>query len=190
MSVRNAVALHTGLLNGTYYTIGSDYGYRTFFLLSNYRKIEYRIGDSRNYWTIGYHGYQIKASIYRTIRYGTQKKLSVAHLWYTYTVCRGGGERYGVLGPRQINTCRYRSFFFRWLHFALPSMSLIFLRYRVSFLFWTVIYSKSIYFRKFNRTWITFDAFHLWSIVVNTCIECIWKYSYTWQHIWLYLKGF
>ncbi len=155
----------------------SDYGYRTFFLLSNYQKIEYR--------TIGY---QIKASIYQTIRYGTQKKLSVAHLWYTYTVCKGGGEGYGVLGPRQINTCRKVPLevnFFRWRHFALPSMNLIFLRYRVSSLFCR-LWSKSIYFRKFNRTWITFAAFHLWSIVDNTCIKCIWKYSYTWQHIWLY----
>ncbi len=45
---------------------------------------------------------------------------------YTCTVCKGGGE-HGVLGLRQINTCR--SIFFRWQHFALPSMSLIFLRY-------------------------------------------------------------
>jgi hypothetical protein len=55
----------------------SDYHYN-FFLLLNYRKIEYRNGEfKRNYRTIVY---RIKASIYRIIRYRTQKKLSVAHL--------------------------------------------------------------------------------------------------------------
>ncbi len=45
---------------------------------------------------------------------------------YTYTVCKRG-----VLGLRQIYTCRkvpLRVSYFRWQHFALPSMSLIFLR--------------------------------------------------------------
>ncbi len=49
---------------------------------------------------------------------------------YTYTVCGGG---YGVLGLRQINTFRkvpLQVNFFRWRHFALFSMSLIFLRLR------------------------------------------------------------
>ncbi len=49
---------------------------------------------------------------------------------YTYTVCKGEG--YGVMGLRQINTCRkvpLQFNFFRWGHFALPSMSLIFLRF-------------------------------------------------------------
>ncbi len=44
---------------------------------------------------------------------------------YTYTVCKGEG--FGVLGLRQIKHL-YRSIFFRWRHFALPSLSLIFLR--------------------------------------------------------------
>ncbi len=50
---------------------------------------------------------------------------------YTRIPCVRGG--YGVLGLRQINTCRkipLQVNFFRWLHFALPSMSLIFLRFR------------------------------------------------------------
>jgi hypothetical protein len=47
---------------------------------------------------------------------------------YTYTVCKGG---YGVLGLRQIITCGkvpLKVNFCWWLHFALPSMSLIFRR--------------------------------------------------------------
>jgi hypothetical protein len=47
---------------------------------------------------------------------------------YTYTVCKGKG--YGVLGLRQISTCRkvpLQVNFFSWRHFALPSMRLIFL---------------------------------------------------------------
>jgi hypothetical protein len=47
---------------------------------------------------------------------------------YTYTVC---GSGYGVLDLRQIDHCRkipLQVNFFRWRHFALPSMSLIFLR--------------------------------------------------------------
>ncbi len=43
---------------------------------------------------------------------------------YTYTVCKGGG--YGGPGP-QTDKLLPQSFF-RWRHFALPSMSLIFLR--------------------------------------------------------------
>jgi hypothetical protein len=44
------------------------------------------------------------------------------------TVCMEGGE-YGVLGFRQINTCRKVPIWQHgWRHFALPSMSLIFLR--------------------------------------------------------------
>ncbi len=53
---------------------------------------------------------------------------------YTYTMCVGGGVwGYGVLGLSQVNTSRnspFTSQFFRWRHFALPSMSLIFLRSR------------------------------------------------------------
>ncbi len=48
---------------------------------------------------------------------------------YTYAVCKEGGE---ILGLRQINTCRkvpLQVIFLRWRHFALPSMSLIFLRW-------------------------------------------------------------
>ncbi len=48
---------------------------------------------------------------------------------YAYTVCIRAG-RYVVLGLRQINNCRKVTLqvnFFRWRHFALPSMSLIFL---------------------------------------------------------------
>jgi hypothetical protein len=49
---------------------------------------------------------------------------------YTRIHCvRGGG--YGALGFRQVNTCCKVSLqinFFRWRHFALPSMSIIFLR--------------------------------------------------------------
>ncbi len=44
---------------------------------------------------------------------------------YTYTVCEGWG--YGVLGLRQINTCRkvpLQVNFFSWRHFALSSISL------------------------------------------------------------------
>jgi hypothetical protein len=43
------------------------------------------------------------------------------------TVCKGGGG-YGVMGFRQIKTCRkvpLQVHFFRWRHFALPSISLI-----------------------------------------------------------------
>ncbi len=50
------------------------------------------------------------------------------HTVYTYTLCGGG---YGVLGLRQINTCRkapLQNTIFSWKQFALPSMSLIFLR--------------------------------------------------------------
>ncbi len=49
---------------------------------------------------------------------------------YTRIQCVRGG-RYGVLGFRQINTCRkvlLQVNFFRWRHYALPSMSLIFPR--------------------------------------------------------------
>jgi len=46
---------------------------------------------------------------------------------YTRIHCVSGGE--GVLGLRQIYTCRKVPLrVFRWQHFALPSMSLIFLR--------------------------------------------------------------
>ncbi len=44
---------------------------------------------------------------------------------YTLIHCVRGG--YGDLGIRQINTCR-KIKKFRWRHFALPSMSLIFLQ--------------------------------------------------------------
>ncbi len=52
------------------------------------------------------------------------------YIVYTHSVCWGGGG-YGVLCLRQINTCRkvpLQVNFFRWRHFALPFMSLIFLR--------------------------------------------------------------
>ncbi len=56
--------------------------------------------------------------------------LVLISILYTRTQCvRGWG--YGVLGLRQINTCRkvpLQVNFFRWRHFALPAMSLIFLR--------------------------------------------------------------
>ncbi len=48
----------------------------------------------------------------------------------TSTVCKRGGG-YGVLGLRQKNTCHkvpLQVNCFRWRHFALPSMSLIFQR--------------------------------------------------------------
>ncbi len=50
---------------------------------------------------------------------------------YTRLQCvmGGGGGWYGVLGLRQINTCRkvpWQANFLGWRHFALPSMSLIF----------------------------------------------------------------
>jgi hypothetical protein len=52
------------------------------FLLSNYQNISNIVlANSRNYRTIGN---RIKASIYRTIGYRTQKKLSVAHLCMEY----------------------------------------------------------------------------------------------------------
>ncbi len=54
---------------------------------------------------------------------------------YTRIVCKGGGRGDGVLGLRQINTCRkvpLQVNFFRWQNFALPSMSLNFLRFRHS----------------------------------------------------------
>ncbi len=47
---------------------------------------------------------------------------------YTYTVCKGG---YGVLGLRtdkHLPRSPLTGQFFRWRHFALPSMNLIFLR--------------------------------------------------------------
>jgi hypothetical protein len=52
------------------------------------------------------------------------------HTVYTYKVCLGGGG-YGILGLRQINTVRKVPLhvnFVRWRHFALPSISLIFVR--------------------------------------------------------------
>ncbi len=51
---------------------------------------------------------------------------------YTRTQCVRGWE-YGVLGLRQLNTCRkvpLQINIFRWRHYALPSMSLIFLRFK------------------------------------------------------------
>ncbi len=48
-----------------------------FFLLS-----DYRIGDFKKLTDL----FRFWASIYRTIRYRTQKKLSVAHLWLTVQV--------------------------------------------------------------------------------------------------------
>ncbi len=60
-----------------YRTTVSDYDYWT-VIFSAIELSEYRI----LYWRIqGTIGYRIKASIYRTIGYRTQKKLSVAHLW-------------------------------------------------------------------------------------------------------------
>ncbi len=50
---------------------------------------------------------------------------------YTYTLQCVRGVVYGVLGLRHINTCRnvpLQVNFVRWRHFALSSMSLIFLR--------------------------------------------------------------
>ncbi len=51
----------------------------------------------------------------------------------TYTVCKGGG--YGVLRPREINNCRkvpiHVKIIFRLRHFALSSMSLILIRFRL-----------------------------------------------------------
>ncbi len=49
---------------------------------------------------------------------------------YTTIQCVRGVDGYGVLCLRQINTCRkvpLQVNFFRWRHFALPSMSLILL---------------------------------------------------------------
>ncbi len=51
---------------------------------------------------------------------------------YMYTVCKGRGG-YGVLGLRQIKTCRKVPLevnFVKWRHFSLLSMSLIFLHFR------------------------------------------------------------
>ncbi len=51
--------------------------------------------------------------------------ISILYTVRVYSVQGGGG--YGVLGLRQINTCRkvpLQVIFFRWRHFALPSMSL------------------------------------------------------------------
>ncbi len=58
----------------------------------------------------------------------------ISILVYTYTLysVKGG---YGILGLRQISTCHEVSLhvnFFRWRHFAMPSVSLIFLRVKVS----------------------------------------------------------
>ncbi len=59
----------------------SDYGHRTvtyrtvIFFAIELEDIEYRIGEFKKLRTIGY---RIKASIYWTTRYGTQKNLSVA----------------------------------------------------------------------------------------------------------------
>jgi hypothetical protein len=60
-----------------YQTIGlSDYGYRTviFFCCRTIGILNIVLANSRNYWISD------QASIYWTIRYRTQKKLSVAHL--------------------------------------------------------------------------------------------------------------
>ncbi len=49
---------------------------------------------------------------------------------YTFTVCKGEGG-YGVLALRQINICRevpLQINYFRWPHFASPSMRFIFLQ--------------------------------------------------------------
>jgi hypothetical protein len=68
---------------------------------------------------------------------------------YMHTLYKGWGE-YGVLGLRQINTCRkvpLQEKNFRLRHFALPSMSLIFLRCSGwlvdSFPSWAVIWSTA-----------------------------------------------
>jgi hypothetical protein len=57
----------------------SDYGYRTviFFCYQTIGISNIVLTNSRNYRAIGY---RIKASIYRTIGYCNQKKLSVANL--------------------------------------------------------------------------------------------------------------
>ncbi len=55
--------------------------------------------------------------------------ISTLYTLYTYTVCKGGG--YGDLGLKQINTCRKvpsQVNCLRCRHFAVSSMSLIFLR--------------------------------------------------------------
>jgi hypothetical protein len=41
----HAVAIHTGLYNETYFTIGQRLSDCNFFMLSNYRNFEYRIGE-------------------------------------------------------------------------------------------------------------------------------------------------
>jgi hypothetical protein len=51
-------------------------------------------------------------------------------LYYTYTACKRGGEGFGILGLRQINTCRkvpLQFNFLIWRHFLSSSMSPILL---------------------------------------------------------------
>jgi hypothetical protein len=60
-------------------------------------------------------------------------------------MCKGGG--YGVLGLRRINTCRkvpLQVNFFRWRHFLLPAMNLLFLH-------WLVISELFISIRNINN---------------------------------------
>ncbi len=55
----------------------------------------------------------------------------ISILVYTLTVWSEWGWGFGFLGLRQINSCSRVSLlvnFYRWWHFALPSMNLIFLR--------------------------------------------------------------
>ncbi len=64
---------------------------------------------------------------------------------HTYTVCKRGN---GVLGFRQINTCRKvpsQLNFFRWRHFAMPSMSL-------NFLCWLCFISSAAWGNQYNSS--------------------------------------
>jgi hypothetical protein len=65
---------------------------------------------------------------------------------YTRIQCVRGG--YGIIGLRQINTCRkvpLQVNFFRWRHFAFPSVSLIFLLSQYT------VYTRANY--KLNIVW-------------------------------------
>ncbi len=70
------------------------------------------------------------------------------YILYTSMQCERGV--YGVLGLRQINTCRkvpLQVNIFRWRHFALPSMSLIFLRLKRTgtFPIWRRVCSTTVF---------------------------------------------
>ncbi len=91
----------------------------------------------------------------------TSSTLFIVYTVYTYTVCNGGGGKGFWVSERSTPAAKllYRSILLcRWRHFALPSMSLIFLRVTMSLLMCEVGALCSVHCKKFLRdSWIYFD---------------------------------